>query len=191
MNTVVQLNRPQPNEQGVFQYAEVMNYLEKKYGFDQYNVNQAKDNFEQWCKRKGYLKLKKDPEGKHYRSSQIWFNEYCEDPDGLAACPKEQNFWHWLIGVFGLDTVKGDKPFALNVQLLLERYDTDLAPLLQKLFDAQQERINAAIESTVPPEYRRRALLQNQLSPAAMPEFARKILEYIHTEFGPQLLLKV
>lgn len=76
------------------------------------------DHFELWKNQKGYGDT--DPEGKHWRSSQVWYREYKECPSGDLVRPQFQNFWHWLIEVIEID--RGDK---------IKRYVIDLAFLLE------------------------------------------------------------
>jgi hypothetical protein len=187
MKTTLELSRPQADTGGNLKYAEVLPYLEAKYALKKGEEPGA--HYKAWCKKKGYLKLGKDPEGKSFRLSTIWYDEYCADPQGLAECPKPQSLWVWLQRLVGRETSQSREPIGLNLEFILDRYDEDLAPLLQKLRDAQQLRINEEIEATVPAELRPRALLQCQLEPAAMPGYVRTILEHMKTEFGPRIKL--
>ena len=56
------------------------------------DLNGSHGHFNQWCDSKGYGN--KDPEGYDRNSSQIWYQEYCESPDGEAARPPYCDLWH-------------------------------------------------------------------------------------------------
>lgn len=55
-----------------------------------YDFNGANLHFYKWCDKKGYGE--KDGAGKQRGSSQIWYKEYQNDPEGEAACPEVLNF---------------------------------------------------------------------------------------------------
>lgn len=53
-------------------------------------------SFDEWCDSKKYGK--KDPEGKHRNSSQIWYSEYKKDiqEEKWKDVPY-MDFWHWQL----------------------------------------------------------------------------------------------
>lgn len=54
-------------------------------------------NFDTWRKKKGYVG--KDPDGKSWNSSQIWYAEWVlELSEGLYNETPYLDFWHWQIG---------------------------------------------------------------------------------------------
>jgi hypothetical protein len=59
---------------------------------DFYGANQ---HFKKWAKKHDKLKL--DPEGKHYNSSQIYYKEYLAASDGDCTCPPYCDFWLWFL----------------------------------------------------------------------------------------------
>lgn len=175
---------------GVFSYDDVMKYLEVKYNFDQYNVSKNEDrHFDRWCDARGYTKKKKDSAGNYRSSSQIWWAEYQNDPEGMEKEPPQENFWHWLLQMVGMEKVTGGKPFDLPVGRLLDHYDTEIAPLLQPLYDKQYEASVEVIKRAVPPEHHRALLLMHKPKKAELPDFAKKVLSHIRTDFGDTLTL--
>ena len=70
----------------------------KARGIDVYDVFKRCGSFDKWCEQKGYGK--KDPEGKHRGSSQIWYAEYQRDPDGACKEPPQANLWHFFLDAF-------------------------------------------------------------------------------------------
>ncbi len=69
--------------------------FKKKHRIDLYDVYRSGKHFDKWHKAKELPKL--DPDGNPLASSQIWFREYEEDPEGSASRPPYFNFWHWLL----------------------------------------------------------------------------------------------
>lgn len=79
---------------------EIQDKIEQKLGLDHRrfrNVLGTFEHFNTWADSKGYTADKKDPEGHLRGSSQIWYTEYCEDPQGSAACPPYIDLWHCLM----------------------------------------------------------------------------------------------
>lgn len=178
---------------GVLKYDEAIKYLETKYDFDQYNYSKHDGrDYDRWCDAKGYTERKKDPQGKHRSSSQIWFTEYRKDPNGMAKEPPKENFWHWMLSIIGIDAVKTTKPFVLPVGRLLDIYDAELAPLLQKHYDKNYETMVALIKEQVSdPDLQFAALQDYPRMDAKIPAYARQVLNYMREEFGEVLKMRV
>lgn len=81
----------------VYDFSDLEDDLNKQ-GIQAYDVFQHSGSFDRWCDRKGYGHS--DPEGKHRGSSQIWFAEYQNDPEGACKEPPRLNLWHWLLNQF-------------------------------------------------------------------------------------------
>lgn len=178
---------------GVLKYGDVIQYLEAKYDFDQYNYGKHDGrDFDRWCDAKGYTERKKDPAGKHRSSSQIWFTEYRKDPNGMAMEPPRENFWHWMLSIIGIDAVKTTKPFVLPVGRLLDIYDTEIAPLLQLHYDKNYETMVELIKAQVAdPDLQEAALQDYPKIDAKIPAYARQVLSYMREEFGEILKMRV
>ena len=87
-----------------YDFMEMIDIVNKKLGYDQRYAGNPKgikkvDEFADWCASKGYGET--DSEGKHFRSSQIWYAEYVKDvADGKwEKAPKfpDRDFWVWQI----------------------------------------------------------------------------------------------
>ncbi|UOL48660.1 hypothetical protein [Pseudomonas phage Astolliot] len=91
--------------------------IEKLSGKHPSDWEESMDHFTKWHAAKGYPE--NDSEGKHFRSSQIWYAEYKADPMGNGLRPPYKNFWHWL-----LDEIKREIPenrtIVLDIDQLLE-----------------------------------------------------------------------
>jgi hypothetical protein len=73
----------------VYDWFDIQNKICEIMGINEDQFRDLKgsdDHFYKWCDSKGYVE--KDPEGKCQGSSQIWFKEYNQAPDGAAACPE-------------------------------------------------------------------------------------------------------
>lgn len=70
---------------------ELMNISEER--FRDYYDNGS--HFYKWCDARGYGKT--DPEGKTRGSSNIWYKEYNEAPDGYTVCPPYVDLWHYAL----------------------------------------------------------------------------------------------
>jgi hypothetical protein len=193
------LVKPKPSAAGHYRYQDVIQYLENRYGFDSENASESETHFEKWADAKGYTEKKKDPQGRHRRSSQIWYQEYQDDPEGAACRPKTRSFrlWlYWLGGAF-LKRDVPDKPLTLNLELLLGHWDDTVAPVMGEVVSLCRRRITSQVEAIMdaeglPAEYRAR-ILRDALSEvpvdARIPAFVRPILEYFRQEFGERLVV--
>jgi hypothetical protein len=178
--------KPQPDADGHFDLLQMVEYLRLKYRFEPNDLARSDNHFENWCRRKGYKS--RDPEGKHRRSSQMWYAEYCEDPKGGPTRPARESIFEWIAKV----VCKGDqniKQFVLNIRYYLDLYDIVDAPAKQ----TEAERINAMYKAytamVVPPEMKK--FLEKQLVPdAKLSQAVRKVLKHILEEFGPSPSLK-
>jgi len=194
MNTTIDVYRPQADEKGILNFDTAIRFLEAKYSFNHYGYlepGQADPNkhFEFWCDAKGYTEGKTDVEGNHRGSSQIWFAEYVEDPAGETACPKVQNFWHWLLSFMCPNgDLKIPRKFKLNITKVLAEYDSTVA--LENA--AHVERVRAGMQQVLrilPPEFQKTALRQVDSMDITMPAYVRAILGYFQAEFGPKVTL--
>jgi len=80
----------------MYDYHEVINYIEKKYKIDTRDYAKSHTQFGEWCDSKGYGKT--DPIGKNRGNYNIWFIEYQkETDDGVIIERPYQDFWHWVI----------------------------------------------------------------------------------------------
>lgn len=80
----------------VIVFSDLLTAISARTGKSINDYNKSGSHFDKWARRKGYRG--KDPEGKATGSSQIWFSEYRNDPDGEAKRPLYQNFWHvWRV----------------------------------------------------------------------------------------------
>lgn len=190
--TKLKLEKPEPAN-GVFSYDTVIAYLENRYGFNQHNFSMNEHlHYDNWCDARGYTNRKKDPEGKHRSSSQIWFAEYRNDPEGLDKEPPVEDFWHWLLDFLGADKVFAKVPFQLPVGRMFDSWDTDVAPIMQVLYDKQNAAIIAGIERTVTdPEIRKQVLQTFKPKSATLPVYVKSILGYMRAEFGEILQITV
>ena len=193
------LAKPEPNEAGQFAYTELIQYLEGKYDFDAEGSADCTSHFEKWADAQGYTERKRDSEGKHRRSSNIWYEEYQSDPAGAASRPPVKSFRRWLycLGNAFLGVEAPAHPVPLNMGLLLDSWDETVAPVAQQILDMTRNRATSRIESAlaseaVPVEYRAR-LLRDALEmlpvSARIPAYARPILEHIRDEFGEQVVV--
>ena len=72
-------------------------------GIDLYDVKgrhggtMGAGNYEDWHKAQGLPDH--DAEGKHFRSSKIFFKQYKDDENGEAKAPLFINVWHYLLDV--------------------------------------------------------------------------------------------
>jgi hypothetical protein len=188
------LAKPQPNTAGQYEYSELIQYLERQYGFVSEDSTESHSHFDKWADAKGYTKRKKDPDGSLRGSSQVWYAEYQDDPTGAACRPTSKSFrlWlYWLGNAFlGRDAPK--TPLTLNMGLLLGNWNEEVAPVLQRAVDLCRLRITNCVEGVMeaeglPPEYRARVLrdaLSEAPVDALIPDFALRILEHIRQEFG-------
>lgn len=178
--------------EGVYSYDLVIAYLEATYGFDQYNFSMDEGrHYDKWCDARGYTERKKDPEGKHRSSSQIWFAEYRNDPEGMDKEPPIENFWHWLLEFIGRDNVMAKTPFTLPVGRMLDTWDTEVAPVMQLLYDKQNAAVVAGIERAIPdPEVRRQVLQSYKPKSALLPGYVTSIMTYMRREFGETVKLR-
>jgi hypothetical protein len=78
----------------VYDWFDIQNEICKEMGIKEYqfrDLNNSNQHFQIWCNAKGYGA--KDPDGKDCGSSQIWFKEYTESPDGEAIRPPYCDLW--------------------------------------------------------------------------------------------------
>ncbi len=78
-----------------YDYHEQIEFLEEKYNFNSRDYHESSDHFDVWAKAN--KKPKKDPDGKVWSHSQIFWQEYKDAPDGYTVRPPYSDFWHWLI----------------------------------------------------------------------------------------------
>jgi hypothetical protein len=194
------LVKPQPNEEGHYDYRELILYLESRYGFESEDFSESHAHFDKWADAKGYTKRKKDPEGKYRGSSQIWYQEYQDDPAGAACRPPARSLrkWlYWLGGAFLRRDVP-DKPLTLNLSLLLGNWDETVAPVMGEVVNLCRLRITNQVESLMdaeelPVEYRAR-ILRDALSEvpvdARIPDFVKPIFEHFRLEFGDRVVVR-
>jgi hypothetical protein len=194
MNTTIDVYRPQADEKGILDFDTAIRFLEAKYNFNHYGylgpgqVDPDK-HFGRWCDAKGYTKEMTDADGNRRGSSQIWFAEYVADPAGEYACPKVQNFWHWLLSFMCPDgNLKIPRKFKMNIAKVLDEYDSTVA--LENA--AQVERVRAGMQHALrmlPPEFQKTAIRQVESIDITLPAYVRTILGYFQTEFGPKVTL--
>ncbi len=82
----------------VYDWFDIQAEICKEMNIDESQFRDFKDSgchFYKWCDSKGYGN--KDPEGKSRGSSQIWFKEYNQSPEGEASRPEYIDFWHLAI----------------------------------------------------------------------------------------------
>ena len=105
-----------------YDYNTIIKYLEKKYDFQSRDYAKKFSYFHNWAKAKGYTDGKLDPDGKNLGSSQIWFAEFQDDPDGAAKQPPYQDFWHFVLHQD--EEIKRDGFTTLYVKEWIEDEDT-------------------------------------------------------------------
>lgn len=173
---------------GVLKYDEVIAFLEAKYGFNQYNVsNDDGRHFERWYTAKG---LTREQVNANIKSSQDYFRQYSDDPEGLDKEPEKQNFWHWILFHVGMEEMRRKKPFVFEVGKVLDNHDTDVAPQQQVAMDAQRELILATLNRFTPAEFAKGWLQQNKPKKATLPAYVSKVLGHMRSEFGDTLKMR-
>jgi len=186
--------RPKANEKGVLEYDAAIRFLEAKYSFNAYGYlepGQVDPNkhFHIWCDARGYTESMTDAEGNHRGSSQIWFAEYAADPEGEDACPKVQNFWHWLLGFMCPDgNLKIPRKFKLNIAKVLAEYDSTVAVENAARMEAVRLQM-APLLKMLPSEFQKTAQRQVESVDIVLPAYVRTILGYFQAEFGPKVTL--
>lgn len=90
------MQKPEKYTLEFYDYSEIQEYIEKKYAVKTRDYARKWEHSSEWHRKKGHVG-KLDPEGKTLGSSQIWFREYQEDPEGAAKEPPYLDFWHWLL----------------------------------------------------------------------------------------------
>lgn len=100
-------------DEPVIVFSDLLTAITARTGkrIDNYNESSSA-HFENWARKKGYRG--KDPEGKDIGSSQIWFAEYRNDPDGEDKCPLYQNFWHVWRAFAKFKSVGGSKKLVIS-----------------------------------------------------------------------------
>lgn len=78
-----------------YDYNELAEEVCELLGRDIRDYYGSHGHFNQWCDATG--RGQTDSEGKHRGSSQIWYREYKDDPNGNAARPPYCDFWHWWV----------------------------------------------------------------------------------------------
>ncbi len=79
----------------VYNWYDIQNEICKVMGIKREQFRDLKNrhsHFNTWCDAKGYGL--KDPKGKDRGSSQVWYKEYTESPDGSAVQPEYCDLWH-------------------------------------------------------------------------------------------------
>ena len=73
-------------------YHQVIHYIEQKYKINVRDYANSDCHFNTWCDIHGLPQW--DEKGRDRGSSQIFFTQYNHAPDGHAARPPYQDFWH-------------------------------------------------------------------------------------------------
>lgn len=178
--------KPEADTDGCFDLRLVMEYLRIKYRFDPHDLARSSNHYDNWCRRKGYKS--RDPNGVHRGGSQLWYTEYCEDPQGGPARPMRASIFDWLHKVVCKEDMDL-KQFVVNIPYYLDLYDLVEAPAKQ----AEADRINAQFKAyaamVVPPGMRK--FVDEKLVPdAKLPPVVRKVLKHLRDEFGATPTLK-
>lgn len=80
----------------MYDYHEVISYIEKKYNIETRDYANSHSQFDDWCDSKGYGK--KDKDGKSRGSSNIWYAEYKEEIEKELIKERPYlDFWHWFL----------------------------------------------------------------------------------------------
>lgn len=82
---------------------EVIDFIKEKYGIDGYDFYGSREHFGKWADKKGYKDKDKDAQGNTRNSSQIWYAEYVNDPQGEAVCPPYKDVIEWFINEYLAD----------------------------------------------------------------------------------------
>jgi len=90
------MRKPEQRTLMYYDYSEIVEYIEEKYSIKTRDYAGLWKHSGDWHRKRGHVG-KLDPEGKNLGSSQIWFKEYKEAPDGKAIEPPYEDFWHWMI----------------------------------------------------------------------------------------------
>lgn len=78
-----------------YTYSELAKEVCQLLGRNIRDYDQSLSHFGRWCDATG--RGETDPEGKHRNSSQIWYAEYHNDPNGQRVQPVYRDFWHWWL----------------------------------------------------------------------------------------------
>ena len=79
---------------------DIQGKIEQKLGLDHRQFRDVMggcDHFHAWADAKGYTVDMKDPDGCQRDSSQIWYDEYFSDPEGVAKRPPHIDLWHCML----------------------------------------------------------------------------------------------
>jgi hypothetical protein len=107
----------------VYDWFDIQAEICKKMGIkkDEFrDLKHSHGHFDTWCDQQGYGK--KDPEGKHRGSSQIWFKEYNESPTGKVKCPPYVDLWHLALESVVPDNMHND---SIVTMFALEDYEEE------------------------------------------------------------------
>lgn len=98
-------------------YDKMLKRVGKLNGYDAYDVLGSGRHFDSWCDTKGYGNV--DPQGKKRSHSNVWFQEYSADPNGLAARPPLLCFSDLLMEAFDLFGGEyGSETFTIEIDEL-------------------------------------------------------------------------
>jgi hypothetical protein len=96
----------------VIVFSDLLKEISARTGKSIHDYNKSGSHFDKWARRKGYRG--KDPEGKAIGSSQLWYSEYRNDPDGEAKRPLYQNFWDVWRVFAKFKSVGGSKKLVIS-----------------------------------------------------------------------------
>ena len=109
---------PEKKSKSFYDFYELTELVDKELGFDQRDAGKHfypdTYSFDKWHNVKGYPET--DSDGKHKRSSQIWFAEYqAEIASGKIKDTPYCDFWHWQMDACFGSEISNDSMNSLYV----------------------------------------------------------------------------
>lgn len=95
----------------VYDWFEIQNEICQAMNITEHafrDLKESHNHFNKWADDKGYRKNKKDSDGKDRNSSNIWYQEYMNDPTGDAMRPEYCDLWHVALKTIVPDDMHND-----------------------------------------------------------------------------------
>jgi hypothetical protein len=177
--------KPGQDAQGRYRYNAAIRFLEAKYGFNSYDFNNSRNHFAEWAAARGKA-LDTLPQAER----QALSDEYAQAPDGEAARPETENFWHWMLDLVSPPGKPTKLPptFRLNVPKVLATFDTEVAPVREAQGVAVAAMVGGMM-NLIPEDMREAAQQLYAPKSARLKPYIRTILGYFEAEFGPTMKL--
>lgn len=177
--------KPIQDAQGRYRYSQAISFLEAKYGFNSYDFSNTRNHFADWAAARGKA-LDTLSQSERRKLS----NEYDKAPDGEAACPETENFWHWMLKLVSPpgQPTKLPPTFRLNVPKVLATFDTEVAPEREAQGVAAAALVSSMM-NLIPKDMHEAAQRQYAPKSEKLQPYIRTILGYFEAEFGPTMKL--